>query len=148
MPATGAPSRTPARLRRYRRFDSKTKSGMPVPAGAPDWLGGPEWIRTLDPLIKSRGAVTSRPSVFLLTSAQLPDEARSPHRVVHDTRPSPDTQTVDVTLLSAPDHSKSHKESRALQLTTRQWSRFVSVCPITQIIQPDSRASHPELGLD
>jgi len=39
----------------------------------------------LDPLIKSRGAVTSRPSVFLLTSAKLPDQARSPNRVVHDT---------------------------------------------------------------
>jgi len=40
---------------------------------------------TLPPLIKSRGAVTSRPSVFLLTSAQLHDQARSPTRVIHDT---------------------------------------------------------------
>jgi hypothetical protein len=48
-------------------------------------IGGPSRTRTLDPLIKSRGAVTSRPSVFLLTSAQLPDEARAPTGVVHDT---------------------------------------------------------------
>ena len=58
---------------------------MSSPRNPSPCLVGPSRTRTLDPLIKSRGAVTSRPSVFLLTSAKLPDQARSPNRVVHDT---------------------------------------------------------------
>ena len=70
---------------RWHRLGTKSDSGAPDAPEAPETIGGPSRTRTLDPLIKSRGAVTSRPSVFLLTSAQLPDQARSPTRVVHDT---------------------------------------------------------------
>ena len=48
---------------------AKTGSATPDAPEVADSLGGPSRTRTLDPLIKSRGAVTSRPSVFLLTSA-------------------------------------------------------------------------------
>jgi len=58
--------------------------------------------------------------------------ASYPRRSRHERR-LPDTKTVVVTLLSASDHSKSLKWIAHVQLTIRQWDRFVSVCPITQI---------------
>ena len=70
------------------RFIDPVGSWAPLRQGEgplEEFLKPLEVSQALDPLIKSRGAVTSRPSVFLLTSAQLRDQARSPTRVIHDT---------------------------------------------------------------
>jgi len=52
------------------RFGTTSEPGAPDVSEAPDFGGGPSRTRTLDPLIKRRGPVMSRPSVFARSSAQ------------------------------------------------------------------------------
>ena len=48
----------------WHHFGTRSESGAPDVSEAPDLIGGPSRTRTLDPLIKRRGPVMSRPSSF------------------------------------------------------------------------------------
>jgi hypothetical protein len=53
----------------WHHFGPKNDSGTSDASEVPDVVGGPSRTRTLDPLIKRRGPVMSRPSVFLRSCA-------------------------------------------------------------------------------